>query len=388
LLQQALVLEVAAPAGGGGDGASSAELRMHGAGGLLPNLDLYYLIKRNLDLHTSLPVGLKDSGVLPAAVRRGLDAAARAAAAAAAATPAAAARYASELQTLAGFAAQQASGRGDGGHAPFLARQVDGATLALRLPAAAARGPLPGSPKAQQRAAAAATAALTATEMVLRTFNNLEERLHHSTALYALVAPSRFVSVGAYLAPPGAALLAALAQASPGVGLQRGVRGGWLCRCGPLPLLPLPGEAPVGAGRRCCRASIGRRRWHPRCQHMGGGCVCPFSTPPSRTSPRIHPAPQPVAAGGRQPGSSRCHPAVVARSRLASGMAPRGGSPRSGGGCGSAVQLVFQRRRLARPAGTAAPDRGRRLGGRSGPAGRAGGGACAWRRSAQQPCIG
>jgi glycosylphosphatidylinositol transamidase len=219
LLQQALVLEVAAAAAA--DGASSAELSVHGRGGVLPNLDLYFLVKRTLELHTSLPpVSLRAATAPP-------PRAARLAAAALASltsspplrlAPAAAAqRYVSELLTAAAFAGQLAAGEATGAHAAFLSRQVDAATLVLRFAAAAEPGgggrqAASSSVKAKQRAQLAASSTLTAAELVLRTFNNLQERLHHSTSLYVLVSPARFVGVAAYLAPPACLLLAGVLQ--------------------------------------------------------------------------------------------------------------------------------------------------------------------------------
>lgn len=209
-------------AGGRSAAAGSAEVAVHGRGGQLPNMDLYYLVKRNLDLHTGLPAALRASEAPhPPAVRRSIAAAADLAGALWPSAAAAARRHAAELQTLAAFASQQASGRATGAHAAFLARQIDAATLTLRLHAAAEQpagrqGSGRGSTSPQIHAAA--SAALTAAEMVLRTFNNLEERLHHSTALYVLLSPSRFAPIGAYLAPPGSLLLAALAQVCRRIG--------------------------------------------------------------------------------------------------------------------------------------------------------------------------
>ena len=224
-LQQALVLQLAGSSdatGGRSAAAGTAEVAVHGHGGQLPNMDLYYLVKRNLDLHTSLPATLRASEApLPPAARRAITAAADLAAAAFPAAAAAVRSHAVELRTVAAFASQQASGRPTGAHAAFLARQIDAATLTLRLHAAAEQpagrqGSGRGSTSPQVHAAA--SAALTAAEMVLRTFNNLEERLHHSTALYVLLSPSRFAPIGAYLAPPGSLLLAALAQVCRRIG--------------------------------------------------------------------------------------------------------------------------------------------------------------------------
>lgn len=224
LLQQALVLELggsggasASDSGAGGSrpgtSAGTAQLSVHGSDGQLPNLDLYYLIKRNVELHTPLAVALRAAEQpLPLLVRRAAQALGSAAAAVGMGQAASAA-YARELPTLAAFAAQQASGRPTGAHAPFLQQQVDAATLALHLPAldASADGSVPRGAPPPALVVAAAHALATA-ELTLRTFNNMQERLHHSTALYALLSPDRFVSIASYLAPPGCLLAAALAQ--------------------------------------------------------------------------------------------------------------------------------------------------------------------------------
>lgn len=230
LLQQAMVLELAgaapaaahaAPAGA----ATWAELSVHGAAGQLPNLDLYYLVKRNLDLHTAIPAVLRASEApLPAWVQRAAEAAGAAAAAAGLSSAQAAGRHAGELATLAAFAGQLAGGRPTGAHAPFLGMQVDAATLTLHVSALPEGAPISGGGDAAQppspQLQAAAASGLAAAEMVLRTLNNLQERLHHSTALYSLLSSDRFVSIAAYLAPPGCLLLAALAQVRLGGGRQ------------------------------------------------------------------------------------------------------------------------------------------------------------------------
>lgn len=235
LLQQALVLELSGAAAGTAPAATAtwAELSVHGAAGQLPNLDLYYLVKRNLDLHTAIPAALRPrEAPLPAWVEQAAGAVGASAAAAGLTTASGARRYAAELATLSAFSAQLASGRPTGPHAPFLGMQVDAATLTLQLsalpgepPSGSGSGGAAPQPSPQLQAAAASV--LAATEMVLRTLNNLQERLHHSTALYALLSPDRFVSIAAYLAPPGCLLLAALAQVGRlGLGLGRCGNGG------------------------------------------------------------------------------------------------------------------------------------------------------------------
>lgn len=197
LMQQALALELPH-----GVDVRAAELAVHGWQGLLPNADLYYQIKRNLDIHTGLPVRLAAAPSLPAWLRRG-------AAALAAMLPgfddAKGDRYVSELATAAGFGLQLAAGEPDGAHGAFLELGVDAATLRL----------VGGKSHREAHAAgvdAAAAHALTAVELALRTCNNLQERLHHSTALYLLLSPDRMITIAVYLAPPGLLLAAALGQ--------------------------------------------------------------------------------------------------------------------------------------------------------------------------------
>jgi glycosylphosphatidylinositol transamidase len=172
-------------------------------------------------MHTTLAVSLRPSAApLPLAVQRGAAALGNAAAALGIAGPAAAQRYAAEIQTVAAFSMQLAGGEPTGGHAAFLSHQIDAATLRLRLAAAdpgggtGAGAAAAGSVQARHQLQLAAYSTLAAAEMVLRTFNNLQERLHHSTALYVLVAADRFASIALYLAPPACLLAAALAQVS------------------------------------------------------------------------------------------------------------------------------------------------------------------------------
>lgn len=240
LLQQALVLEVAGGAAGPSGSPGAAELSVHGVGGQLPNLDLYYLLKRNVDLHTGLPVSLRSSAApLPPALQRGAAGLGAAAAALGLAPAEAAQGYAAELQTLAAFSAQLASWSGSGAHAAFLAHQVDAATLTLRLAAAAEASPGGTGGAAQAQLQAGAYATLAAAEMCLRTFSNLQERLHHSTALYVLVSPDRFASIATYLAPPACLLAAALAQVCEGRAVLWSSWGerGLLCVCRAVGLL-------------------------------------------------------------------------------------------------------------------------------------------------------
>ena len=204
LLQQALVLEVASPA------VQAAELRLHGWQGLLPNLDFYYLIKRNLDIHTSLPVVVQPrwrpgprASELTAAIGRALPHGLAGSAAAQA--------YAAELAAAASFALQLGSGEPNGVHGAFLELGVDSATLRLVGSSSTSEGARRGK-SSDLAVAGSAAHALAAVEMVLRTCNNLQERLHHSTALYLLLSPDRFISIADYIAPPALLLAAALGQ--------------------------------------------------------------------------------------------------------------------------------------------------------------------------------
>eukprot|EP00887_Chlorella_sp_A99_P005205 scaffold1.g5205.t1 len=192
-LQQALVLEMP------GADVRCAELRLHGWQGLVPNLDFYYLIKRNLDIHTGLPARVDPSAASPAWL----------AAAAAAAAPAlpgarrAAPRWAAELAAGAAFAAQVGAAEPNGAHGAFLELGVDSATLRLDDGSEAGSPAAEAAAPSQARLVAAAAQALTAVEM---------ERLHHSVALYMLLSPTRFISIAEYLAPPALLLAAAVGQ--------------------------------------------------------------------------------------------------------------------------------------------------------------------------------
>jgi hypothetical protein len=49
-------------------------------------------------------------------------------------------------------------------------------------------------------------------EMMVRTMNNLQEKLHHSTAFYALAGPFSTIEVAMFMAPPGMLLVAFVLQ--------------------------------------------------------------------------------------------------------------------------------------------------------------------------------
>jgi hypothetical protein len=196
LLQQALVVDVASVA------ATEARLGVVGHSGQLPNMDMLFLTKRNLDYFTGLPAGLDVGGAPAHHAQR---------------APTGAAAWMEQAATGLAFAARLAGGRPSGAHAALLRRGVDAVTVTLRRGAGEGGGG--GNPAALEQTA---QFGLTAAEMVLHTCNNLEERLHHSAALYALVSADRYASVGACMAAPACLLLAALLQAAGRLAAARG----------------------------------------------------------------------------------------------------------------------------------------------------------------------
>lgn len=181
LIQQGLVLDIAAP------GATEARLGVHGRGGQLPNMDMVSLTKRTIDMFTKLNVGL-DVGGAPANRITG-----------------AAVEWQEGLHTALAFAVKAASGRATGAHAALLLRSIDAVTVSLTD----APGRFPAAELIQSAAEHTAGQALTIAEMVMVACNNLQERLHHSSALYVLASAEHFVGIGVYIVPP-ALLLAAL----------------------------------------------------------------------------------------------------------------------------------------------------------------------------------
>ncbi|GFR40399.1 hypothetical protein Agub_g951, partial [Astrephomene gubernaculifera] len=209
-IQQAVVLEALAggPAGGGSGRYDTAELLVVGHDGLLPKLDMYWLLRyllhgQPLALWREQQLHSPGATALLRAITRAAELLA----------PQQTARsYAARLLTALHFAGLQAGGQPAGAHAAFKDVMVDAAGVRLLQRAHGA----PSSPASASLESSALSLAASL-ELVLRSLNNLVERVHHSPFLYLLTGRERFVSVERYVGP--AVALAA------GVQLQVG---GWV----------------------------------------------------------------------------------------------------------------------------------------------------------------
>ncbi|KXZ44638.1 hypothetical protein GPECTOR_64g132 [Gonium pectorale] len=235
VIQQALVLEALAGAGE----YDTAELLVVGHEGLLPKLDMFFLL-RQLFGYMIPPALWRDDQVtrgsvsLAGRLHRALLAPAELLW-----SPEAARSYVDRLMRGLQFTWQQAVGLPSGPHAAFKDHMVDAATVRL-----VQRGGAPASawPGARGPAAAADTAPFarslaSASELALRSLNNLVERMHHSPFLYVLTGVDGFVSVERYVGPAAAAAVVLVLQAAwsmrcvqqalaaaAGLGAARGIR--------------------------------------------------------------------------------------------------------------------------------------------------------------------
>ena len=232
-LQLAVALEPPSGSVGRGVGAPELELEVVGGGrhfDRLPNQDLFNTAAA---LARAMDVPLRLAGS-PADPQR-----------ASVCPPRSLAEYRMCLAGLLNFSRKQAaaaagpSPAAPGLHAPFSAFAVDAITL---------RG---GSGGGAAWDAAAVRRVATLLELTLRSGNNLLEKFHHSSWLYALPATGSFVGPEAYLAAPILACLALVLQA---VSL----------------VLEGPRIARLAAADRLALLAAGARRGHP-----GGGAGAP-----------------------------------------------------------------------------------------------------------------
>ena len=197
-LQLAVALEPPSGSAGRGIGAPELELEVVGGGrhfDRLPNQDLFNTaaaLARAMDV----PLRLAGSPPPPADPQR-----------ASVCPPRSLAEYRACLAGLLNFSRKQAaaaagpSPAAPGLHAPFSAFAVDAITLRV------------GSGGGAAWDAAAVRRMATLLELTLRSGNNLLEKFHHSSWLYALPATGSFVGPEAYLAAPILACLALVLQA-------------------------------------------------------------------------------------------------------------------------------------------------------------------------------
>jgi len=203
LIQQGIILDIRTIA------ATEARLSVHGYYGQLPNLDLVVLTKKNLDFYTNFPHGVGlDVGRAPAVKTKSRNDSNT---------------LSQRIRTAVSFAWYLALGKPTGAHAALLQRGADALGIIFTRPELSKVDSLSGDNSASVKVKESdvlltARNALNAIEMIVRTCNNLHERLHHANALYVLVDADHFVNVGACMAPPGlllAALLFLVAQYVP-----------------------------------------------------------------------------------------------------------------------------------------------------------------------------
>lgn len=199
-LQLAVALEPPAASAASARGSGALELELEVVGGgrhfdRLPNQDLFNTVV-SLARAMDVPLRLAGSPPPPADPQR-----------ASVCPPRSLAEYLACLSGLLEFSRKQAaaaaspSSAAPGLHTPFAAFAVDAVTL---------RGG-PGAGAAWDAAAVRRMATLL--ELTLRSGNNLLEKFHHSSWLYALPATGSFVGPEAYLAAPVLACLALVLQA-------------------------------------------------------------------------------------------------------------------------------------------------------------------------------
>ncbi len=206
LIQQGIIVDIRTVA------ATEARLSVHGYNGQLPNLDLVALTKKNLDYYTNFPVGVGvDVGRAPA-VKTSKDTNS----------------LRQRIRTSVSFAWYLALGKPTGAHAALLKRGADALSIVFTRPELSIldfedKSTAPSYTVKDSDVLYTTRNALNAIEMIIRTCNNLHERLHHANALYILIDADHFVNVGACMAPPGillAALLLLVAQYLPTLSIK------------------------------------------------------------------------------------------------------------------------------------------------------------------------
>jgi hypothetical protein len=210
LIQQGIILDIRSIA------ATEARISVHGYYGQLPNLDLVVLSKKNLEFYTNFPHGVGlDVGRTPAVkthlglgLRNDIN------------------TLRQRIRTSVSFSGYLALGKPTGAHAALLHRGADALGITLTRPDLPNVDSLSGDTSAKIKESdvlLTARNALNAIEMIVRTCNNLHERLHHANALYILIDADHFVNVGACMVPPGlllASLLLVVAQYVPNMSIK------------------------------------------------------------------------------------------------------------------------------------------------------------------------
>lgn len=169
-VQQAVILDVTSRSKdvSSSAGRNTVTIKIHGWNGQLPNLDMYMTARKNAEMHAS----------------RGADIVVHDAIASSPLTL--------KLRAFLTFVIHHAIGIADGGHAEMLERGIDAMTLEV----------------AMIHDSNGVKMALQLAEGVVRTLNNLQEKLHHATGLYALSGPYGLIDIGMYMVCPALVLLA------------------------------------------------------------------------------------------------------------------------------------------------------------------------------------
>ena len=186
-IQQALVLEFESPM------PTEARLGVLGYNGQLPNLDLVILTKKNLDYFTAgLSIGLDVGGFTEHWKKQNETWR----------------TLLQRLEIIVRMTYAHARGLSKGLHGPLLKKNIDAISIVFTSPNNSNfknSAPDMSLPKPKT-----ARNALSAVEMVFRSLNNLEERLHHATGLYLPAGPGSVVPAGFLLLPPGLMLISSI----------------------------------------------------------------------------------------------------------------------------------------------------------------------------------
>jgi len=169
---------------------TDATIKVHGLGGQLPNYDMYMIARRNLELYSSWKIKVEGSQIGSRPGNKQSE------------EPG---YPENQLTTLARFMWHQAFGIPSGPHSVMLKRAIDSLSISL----SSSKGNQfrnHGVPVVQLERC------LQVLEMMVRTMNNLQEKLHHSTAFYALAGPYSMIEVAMFMVPPGILLVAFVLQ--------------------------------------------------------------------------------------------------------------------------------------------------------------------------------
>jgi len=145
------------------EGRSSVSIKVHGWNGRLPNLDLFVLARKLAESYVTAGPEVTVHGASTLADstwNKGL--------------------------ALARFVSHHGFGLADGGHGALLDRGIDALTVELSFPTTNAN--LKG--------------VLQMADALVRELNNLHERLHHATGLYALAGAGVVIDIGMYTVCP------------------------------------------------------------------------------------------------------------------------------------------------------------------------------------------